>query len=86
MEDDDGNTLPDGCVADFYISVRGEPEIHMIGESVNGRAYCPYVPESSGDDIHVRAVVNDWEGLSTDIMSIHSDMRIHGQWIRMITH
>lgn len=67
MEDDDGNTLPDGCVADFYISVRGEPEIHMIGESVNGRAYCPYVPESSGDDIHVRAVVNDWEGLSTDI-------------------
>ena len=67
MRGDDGSDLPDGSVADFFVSVNGGDEIHLIGKSINGEASCPFVPQNSGDTIHVRSMVNDWAGVNTDI-------------------
>lgn len=67
MESDDDNNLPDGSVADFFISVNGSAEIHIIGKSLNGYASCQYIPENSGDTLHVRGMVNDWTAMEADI-------------------
>ena len=67
MESDDDNNLPDGSVADFFISVNGGAEIHLIGKSLNGYASCQYIPENSGDTLHVRGMVNDWTAMEADI-------------------
>jgi hypothetical protein len=67
MRGDDGSDLPDGSAADFFVSVNGGDEIHLIGKSINGEASCPFVPQNSGDVLHVRSMVNDWAGADTDI-------------------
>ena len=64
---DDGNDLPDGSVADFFISVNGEDEIHLTGLFINGNARCPYVPENAGDILTVKGVVNDFLGASAEM-------------------
>ena len=64
---DDDNDLPDGSVADFFISVNGEDEIHLTGLFSNGNASCPYVPENAGDILTVKGVVNDFLGASAEM-------------------
>ena len=64
---DDGNYLPDGSVADFFVSVNGGNEIHLTGLFNNGNASCPYVPENVGDILTVKGVVNDFLGTSTEM-------------------
>ena len=64
---DDGSDLPDGSVADFFISINGEDEIHLTGLFSNGNASCPYVPENVGDILTVKGVVNDFLGASSEM-------------------
>ena len=64
---DDGNDLLDGSVADFFVSVNGEDEIHLTGLFSNGNASCPYVPENAGDILAVKGVVNDFLGASAEM-------------------
>lgn len=67
MRDDDRNILPDGAVADFFISVNGEEKIHLIGFNDGGYASCPYIAQKGGDVLTVKAKVNDWLGINTEI-------------------
>ena len=78
MKDDNDNNLPDGCVADFFISVNGGEEIHILGKSVNGEANCEYTHENSGDTLHIRAMVNDCIGVETD-MEVYA-FRYQDEW------
>ena len=67
MRSDDGNDLPDGAVADFFISVNGGDEIHIKSLFNNGTAECPYVPENAGDTLSIKALVNDYMGINTEM-------------------
>lgn len=64
---DDGETIPDGAVADFLISVNGSDEIHIKSVFSNGDAKCSYVPKTAGDTISIKALVNDYMGLDIEL-------------------
>ena len=70
-DSDDGNELPDGSVADFFIRVNGGNEIHVKSVFSNGEASCSYIPENAGDVLTIRAWVNDFQGvyLETEVLS-----------------
>lgn len=67
MKSDDDKTLPDGAVADFFISVNGEDEIHIKSLFNNGTAMCSYVPENAGDTVSIKALVNDYIGINREM-------------------
>lgn len=64
---DDDEDLPNGSIADFFITVNGAGKIHLKEPMTNGEAYCRYVAENAGDNIIVEAVVNDVLGVYAEI-------------------
>ena len=67
QQSDNDEDIHDGAVADFFISVNGGDEIHVKGVFENGSAGCPYIAENNGDNISVRALVNEVEGITTEM-------------------
>jgi hypothetical protein len=66
MVADNEANLPDGSVADFFISIDGADEIHIIGKTENGVASCQYTPQQTGT-LTVRGMANDWCSTTADI-------------------
>ena len=66
-DSDDDEELPDGSVADFFISINGGSEIHLTSLFDNGQASCSYIPENAGDTLSIKALVNDFIGIDLEL-------------------
>ena len=64
---DDGETLPDGAVADFLLKINDGDEIHFKSVFTNGNARFSYIPENAGDILSIKALVNDYIGMNLQL-------------------